>query len=194
MTKIVFATNNRHKLDEIRQITAGKLEILSLSDINCYDEIAETGETLEENALIKAQYVKDKFGFDCFADDSGLEVEALDGAPGVISARYAGEPVSARNNMQKLLHEMQGISNRKARFRTVIALVIGSKKYFFEGVIEGKITEGERGTAGFGYDPIFEPTGYTQTFAELGDDVKNQISHRALATREFVEWIKDLGF
>ncbi|MDR0332570.1 MAG: non-canonical purine NTP diphosphatase [Dysgonamonadaceae bacterium] len=197
MNKIVFATNNKHKLDEIRQITAGKLEILSLSDINCHDEIEETGATLEENALIKAQYIKDKYGFDCFADDTGLEVEALNGAPGVISARYAGEHCNAQDNMKKLLHElkiggsqMQGKTNRKARFRTVIALILDSEKHFFEGEIEGKIIEEERGTAGFGYDPIFQPLGYNETFAELGDDVKNRISHRALATNRFVEFLQ----
>jgi XTP/dITP diphosphohydrolase len=189
MNKIVFATNNKHKLDEIRQITAGKLEILSLSDINCYDEIEETGATLEENALIKAQYIKDKYGFDCFADDTGLEAEALNGAPGVISARYAGEHCSAQDNMKKLLHEMQGKANRKACFRTVIALILDNQKHFFEGEIEGEIIEKERGTAGFGYDPIFQPLGYEETFAELGDDVKNRISHRALATNRFVEWL-----
>jgi XTP/dITP diphosphohydrolase len=189
MKKIVFATNNQHKLDEIRQITAGKLEILSLSDIHCHDEIAETGATLEENALIKAQYIKDKYGFNCFADDSGLEVEALNGAPGVISAHYAGEPRNAHNNMQKVLHEMREKTNRNARFRTVIALIIDDKKYLFEGEVKGKIIETERGTTGFGYDPIFEPIGYNKTFAELGNDVKNRISHRALATEKFVEWV-----
>jgi XTP/dITP diphosphohydrolase len=193
MNKIVFATNNKHKLDEIRQITAGKLEILSLSDINCHDEIEETGATLEANALIKAQYIKQKYGFDCFADDTGLEVEALNGAPGVISARYAGEHCSPQDNMKKLLHElkkMQEKTNRKASFRTVIALILGADKYFFEGEIEGEIIEKESGAAGFGYDPIFKPVGYNETFAELGDEVKNRISHRALATNRLVEFFE----
>ena len=190
MQQIVFATNNPHKLDEIRKITSGKLEILSLSDINCHDEIAETGTTLEENALIKAQYIKDKYGFDCFADDTGLEVDALNGAPGVISAHYAGEPRCAQKNMQKLLRKMHGKINRNARFRTVIALIIGNEKHLFEGTVEGTIIENECGTAGFGYDPIFQPNGYHQTFAELGDEVKNKISHRALAVEKFLEWVK----
>ena len=189
MQQIVFATNNPHKLDEIRQMTAGKLEILSLSDINCYDEIEETGATLEENALIKARYIKDKFGFDCFADDTGLEVETLNGAPGVITAIYGGEPRCAHRNMQKLLYEMQGETNRKARFRTVIALVVGNSSHLFEGIVEGAIIDRERGKGGFGYDPVFVPTGYHQTFAELGDEVKNKISHRAQAVERFLEWM-----
>ena len=186
MKKIVFATNNQHKLNEIRAITAGKLEILSLSDINCHDEIAETGDTLEENALIKARHIKDNYGFNCFADDTGLEVEALDGAPGVISAHYAGEPRCAQANMQKLLREMHGKTNRNARFRTVIALLIDDEQHLFEGIVEGTIIEAERGTAGFGYDPIFQPTGYQETFAELGDEVKNRMSHRAVAVKKLV--------
>ena len=190
MQQIVFATNNKNKLDEIRQITNGKLEILSLSDINCYDEIEETGSTLEENALIKAQYIKNKYGFDCFADDTGLEVEALNNAPGVITAIYGGEPRCAHKNIQKLLHELKGKTNRNARFRTVIALIIGEEKHLFEGIVEGEIAENERGTKGFGYDPVFSPTGYTETFAELGDEVKNRISHRALAVEKFLEWVK----
>ena len=187
--KIVFATNNKHKLNEIRNITTGKLEILSLSDINCYDEIAETGATLEENARIKARHIKDKYGFDCFADDTGLEVDALNGAPGVISARYAGAHCHPQDNINKLLREMREKTNRKARFRTIIALITGEKEHLFEGEIEGEIIKEKRGTAGFSYDPVFQPLGYTKTFAELGDDVKNRISHRALATEKFVEWI-----
>ena len=191
MKQLVFATNNSHKLDEIRQITAGKLQILSLSDINCHDEIEETGTTLEENALIKAQYIKDKYGFDCFSDDTGLEVEALNGAPGVITAVYAGEPRCAHSNMQKLLHELKGKSNRNARFRTVIALISGNEKHLFEGIVEGTITEAARGVNGFGYDPVFKPIGYNETFAELGDEVKNTISHRASAVERFLEWLDD---
>lgn len=187
--KIVFATNNRHKLDEIRKITEGKIEILSLSDIDCHKEIPETGTTLEENALIKAQFIKDKFGYDCFADDTGLEVDALEGAPGVYSSRYAGEACNPHDNMDKMLLEMQGVENRKACFRTVITLILNGKQHFFEGVINGEIICEKRGAAGFGYDPIFLPDGYTQTFAELGDDIKNKISHRAIATQKLVEFL-----
>lgn len=189
MKKIVFATNNKHKLDEIRKITDGSLQILSLADIHCEDEIEETGTTLEENALLKARYVKKKYGYDCFADDTGLEVDALGGAPGVYSSRYAGEACNPADNMIKLLHELAGVKNRNARFRTVIALLIGNEKHFFEGVINGKIIEERRGEAGFGYDPVFVPEGMDLTFAELGNDVKNQISHRALATRQLAQFL-----
>jgi XTP/dITP diphosphohydrolase len=189
MKKIVFATNNKHKLKEIRKITAGISEILSLSDINCEEEIEETGITLEENALIKARYIKEKYGYDCFADDTGLEVEALGGAPGVYSARYAGEACNPLENMLKLLQVMEGITNRNARFRTVIALLMNNETYFFEGVVDGQIIEEQKGSAGFGYDPIFVPEGYNQTFAELGIDIKNQISHRAKATRQFAQFL-----
>lgn len=187
--KIVFATNNKHKLDEIRKITEGKIEILSLSDIHCHDEIPETGTTLEENALIKVQFIKNNFGFDCFADDTGLEVDALGGAPGVYSARYAGEAGNPEDNMKKMLREMQGEKSRKAGFRTVIALLLNGEQHLFEGEIRGEIIEEKRGNAGFGYDPIFMPDGYSQTFAELGDDVKNTISHRAIATQKLVEFL-----
>ena len=189
MKKIVFATNNKHKLDEIRKITNGSLQILSLADIHCEDEIEETGTTLEENALLKARHVKEKYGYDCFADDTGLEVEALGGAPGVYSSRYAGEACNPADNMAKLLHALAGVKNRNARFRTVIALLIGNEKHFFEGVIQGKIIEERRGDAGFGYDPIFIHDGHERTFAELGNDVKNQISHRALATRQLAQFL-----
>jgi XTP/dITP diphosphohydrolase len=189
MKKIVFATNNKHKLDEIHIITDGSLQILGLADIHCEDEIEETGTTLEENALLKARYVKEKYGYDCFADDTGLEVEALGGAPGVYSSRYAGEACNPADNMAKLLQELAGVKNRNARFRTVIALLIGNERHFFEGVINGKIIEERRGEAGFGYDPIFIPDGHEQTFAELGNDVKNQISHRALATHQLAQFL-----
>lgn len=189
MKKIVFATNNKHKLEEIRKITDGILEILSLADINCEEEIEETGTTLEENALIKARYIKEKYDYDCFADDTGLEVEALGGAPGVYSARYAGEACNPLNNTTKLLHELEGVTNRNARFRTVIALLMGDGTYLFEGVVNGKIIEERKGNTGFGYDPIFVPEGYDQTFAELGNNTKNQISHRAKATRQFTQFL-----
>ncbi|WP_129595573.1 non-canonical purine NTP diphosphatase [Seramator thermalis] len=189
MKKIVFATNNKHKLDEIRKISEGKLEILSLNDINCRTDIPETGTTLEENALIKARFVKDNFGYDCFADDTGLEVKALDGAPGVYSARYAGEDCRAEDNIRKLLTNLEGISDRHAAFRTVIALLIGDEQYFFEGAIHGKIIDEKRGESGFGYDPVFVPDGYGQTFAELGEDTKNNISHRAIATTKLIRFL-----
>ncbi|MDK2837278.1 MAG: XTP/dITP diphosphohydrolase [Bacteroidota bacterium] len=189
MKKIVFATNNKHKLDEIRKISEGKLEILSLNDINCRTDIPETGTTLEENALIKARFVKDNFGYDCFADDTGLEVKALDGAPGVYSARYAGEDCRAEDNIRKLLTNLEGISDRRAAFRTVIALLIGDEQYFFEGAIHGKIIDEKRGESGFGYDPVFVPDGYEQTFAELGEDTKNNISHRAIATTKLIRFL-----
>jgi XTP/dITP diphosphohydrolase len=192
MKKIVFATNNKHKLDEIRKISEGKLEILSLNDINCQTDIPETGTTLEENALIKARFVKDNFGYDCFADDTGLEVKALGGAPGVYSARYAGEDCKAEDNIRKLLSNLAGVDDRSATFRTVIALLMGDKQYFFEGVIPGKIIDEKRGESGFGYDPIFIPDGYEQTFAELGDEIKNTISHRAIATDKLIRFLLEM--
>jgi XTP/dITP diphosphohydrolase len=187
--KIVFATNNKHKLEEIRKIADNQLQILSLSDINCTGEIDETGATLEENALVKARYVKQRYGYDCLADDTGLEVEILEGTPGVFSARYAGEGCHPEDNMQKLLSVLQGVENRNARFRTVIALLINAEEHLFEGVVSGRITEEKRGDSGFGYDPIFIPEGYQQTFAELGNDIKNRISHRAMATEKLMEFL-----
>lgn len=189
MNKIVFATNNNHKLTEIRKITEGKIEILSLSDINCFDEIEETGITLEENALIKARYIKEKFGYDCFADDTGLEVESLNGEPGVYSSRYAGDDCNPEHNMKKLLYMLQGEENRNAQFRTVIAAIINNEEHLFEGVVKGKITKEKQGSNGFGYDPIFMPDGYSQTFGELSSQVKNGISHRAVATDKFLGFL-----
>ncbi len=187
--KIVFATNNKYKLQEIRKITEGKIEILSLSDIHCREEIPETGDTLRENALQKALFVKEKFGFDCFADDTGLEVDMLDNAPGVYSARYAGNQCNPQDNMDKLLSEMQSATNRKAQFRTVIALILNQKEYYFEGKIRGEIISDKRGSAGFGYDPVFMPEGYDKTFAELGEEEKNKISHRAIATNKLIGFL-----
>ncbi len=187
--RYVFATNNSHKLNEVRAILHGQIEVLSLKDIGYHADIPETGDTLEANALIKARYVKQHYHLDCFADDTGLEVKALNNAPGVYSARYAGEDCVARNNIAKLLNELQHTLDRKARFRTVIALVEGDSEYLFEGKIEGEITTECRGEAGFGYDPVFRPEGETQTFAELGDEVKNKISHRALAVKELARFI-----
>lgn len=187
--KLVFATNNIHKLEEVRAVVKDKFEILSLKDINCYEDIDEPGSTLEENALIKARYVKEKYGYDCFGDDTGLEVDFLNGAPGVYSARYAGGDHDSKANMRKLLKELNGISNRKAHFRTVIALIMDGEEHLFEGKINGSIITEEKGTAGFGYDPVFMPDGYTQTFAELGNDVKNIISHRALAVKKLCDFL-----
>lgn len=190
--KLVFATNNTHKLDEVRSVVGDKFEIVSLSDINCFDDIEEYGETLEENALIKARYVKTKFGYDCFGDDTGLEVEALDGKPGVYSARYAGEDHDSKANIKKLLKELENKENRKAQFRTVIALILDGKEYLFEGEIKGSIIEEEKGNTGFGYDPIFQPNGYNNTFAELGSDIKNKISHRALAVNKLCKFLNSI--
>ena len=178
--KLVFATNNAHKLEEISSILGEKVELLSLKDIHCTVDIPETADTLEGNAMLKAAYIYENYGLDCFADDTGLEVEALNGAPGIYSARYAGgEGHNAEANMQKLLQNMQGIQNRKAQFRTAICLIIDGKKHLFEGIVKGEIIKEKRGGTGFGYDPIFVPDGYTQTFAELGNETKNKISPRA---------------
>lgn len=189
--KLVFATNNQHKLDEVRKITTGYTEIVSLSDIDCHDDIPENADTLEGNALQKALYIKEHFGYDCFADDTGLEVEALDNAPGVYSARYAGPGHDSEANMNKLLHEMEGQTNRKARFRTVIALILDGKEYLFEGIVNGTIIQEKRGGSGFGYDPLFMPDNYSQTFAEMGNEVKNQISHRAEAVKKLTAFLSN---
>ena len=208
--KIVFATNNEHKLSEIRAILGDAFEVVSLADIGCHEDIPETGQTLEENALMKAEYIYDKYHLSCFADDTGLEVEALNGAPGVYSARYASMASDTSNtshdseaNMARLLRELANNNNRKARFRTVIALI--EKKdvcpcgctsikvvHKFEGIVNGEITREKSGAEGFGYDPIFRPDGYDKTFAELGADIKNQISHRARATQKLAEYLKTL--
>lgn len=192
--KLVFATNNKHKLEELRKIIAGSdIEIVSLADINCHDDIPETADTLEGNALQKARYIREHYGYDCFADDTGLEVEALDNAPGVYSARYAGPGHDSEANMNKLLHEMEGKENRKARFRTAIALILNGQEHLFDGIINGIITERKRGDSGFGYDPIFQPESYHQTFAEMGNDIKNRISHRALAVKKLASFLSTLS-
>lgn len=192
--KIVFATNNKNKLAEIRDMLGDKIEVMSLADINCHEDIPETADTLEENALQKARYVFDKYGMSCFADDTGLEVDALGGEPGVYSARYAGgEGHDSEANMAKLMQKLGDNDNRKARFRTVIALITGSGDdvvKLFEGVAEGDIIREKRGGEGFGYDPIFRPEGYDKTFAELGHEIKNKISHRARAVQKLVEYLK----
>lgn len=194
MGKIVFATNNKNKLAEIREMLAGTgFEVLSLADIGCHDDIPETAATLEGNALQKANYVYNKYATPCFADDTGLEVDALGGAPGVYSARYAGgEGHDSEANMAKLLAKLGGNSDRRARFRTVIALIEGGQEEpkLFEGIVTGEITADRRGGEGFGYDPIFRPDGHAETFAEMGHEMKNKISHRARAVAKLVEYLK----
>jgi XTP/dITP diphosphohydrolase len=185
--KIVFATNNAHKLEEVAAILGDSYEVLSLREIGCDADIPETANSFAGNALQKAQYVKEHYGYDCFADDSGLEVDALDGAPGVFSDRYSGGGSEA--NMDKLLHNLTGKSERGAQFRTVIALLVGEESHLFEGIVRGTIIEERRGEGGFGYDPIFVPEGYDLTFAELGSEVKNRISHRAQAVKQLAEYL-----
>lgn len=189
--KLVFATNNRHKLDEIRAILGDKIELLSLNDINCHDDIPETADTLQGNALIKAKYIYDKFGMNCFADDTGLEVDSLNGEPGVYSARYAGEECNPESNMKKLLNNLAGKNDRSAQFRTVIALIIESEEKLFEGCVKGCISCEKMGDAGFGYDPIFIPEGYSESFAQMSSDMKNSISHRYRATEKLCKYLKE---
>ena len=187
--KFVFATNNAHKLEEVTAILVYKIELLSMKDIHCHADIPETADTLEGNALLKARYIFENYNMDCFADDTGLEVEALNGAPGVYSARYAGDAHNSEANMRKLLQDMEGIENRKAQFRTVFALIINGKEHLFEGIVKGEITKHRCGSSGFGYDPVFIPEGYTQTYAEMGNTLKNKISHRALATNKLCNFL-----
>ena len=188
--KLVVATNNVHKLEEIAAILGNKMELLSLKDIQCNVDIPETANTLEGNARQKAMYIYENYGMDCFADDTGLEVEALDGAPGVFSARYAGDGHDSEANMQKLLAELDGKENRKAQFRTAICLIMHGKEYLFEGIVKGIIIKEKRGNTGFGYDPIFVPEGHSLTFAELGNDIKNTISHRACAVEKLCQFLQ----
>ncbi|MDQ1771712.1 non-canonical purine NTP diphosphatase [Labilibaculum sp. A4] len=187
--KLVFATNNLNKLKELQNLLGEEIELLSLADINCNDEIPEDHETLEENASQKARYIFNKFNVNCFADDTGLEIESLDNEPGVYSARYAGEERDAKSNMKKVLENLKGVENRKSRFRTVISLLIDGNEIQFEGIVEGNILEKERGIDGFGYDPIFEPIGYDISFAEMDMTEKNKISHRGLAVRKLVDYL-----
>ncbi len=190
--KLVFATNNQHKLKEVEEMVGNSIELLTLNDIDCHTDIPETSNTLEGNASLKSHYIQEHFHINCFADDTGLEIEALNQAPGVYSARYAGEEKNSEANMLKVLNELKGIKNRKARFRTVISLIINDKEYLFEGIVNGKIAEEKHGEAGFGYDPIFIPEGYTKTFAELGEDIKNKISHRAKAIEKLSNFLNQL--
>lgn len=190
--KIVFATNNRHKLDEVRQIVGSDIEIMSLADIGCAVDIPETSATIEGNAIQKCRYIAEHYGCDCFADDTGLEVEELGGAPGVMSARYAGGAGhDSAANMALLLRNMQGADNRAAQFRTVIALNLGGEYHTFEGIVRGKILETPAGAGGFGYDPVFVPEGWTKTFAEATEEEKNAVSHRGRAMRKLIEYFKN---
>lgn len=188
--KIIFATHNLHKAEEAQKILGADYQVVNLHDLQC-PEIPETAQTLEGNAIQKAQFVLERYYCDCFADDTGLEIEALDNRPGVYSARYAGENCSFEDNMNKVLHEMQGITNRKACFKTVICLLLNGEKYLFEGRVDGIITETRHGENGFGYDPIFLPDGFTQTFAEMDADTKNHISHRGRAMQKLIAFLKN---
>ena len=187
--KLVFATNNSNKLSEIRSLVPDGIKILSLKDINCNEELPETNPTLQENALQKARYVFDNYGFNCFADDTGLEIDALGGEPGVYSARYAGEDCSAEDNIKKVLSKLESEQERSAHFRTVIALIIDGKETLFEGECKGSITKTKSGGEGFGYDPIFTPNGYKTTFAEMTKDVKGSISHRGKVVDKLVDFL-----
>lgn len=191
LPEIVFATNNSHKLAEARAILDGRLKVLSLSEIGCHDDIPETADSLEGNALIKARWVKEKYGYDCFADDTGLLVDALDGAPGVYSARFAGEHCSPADNIRLLLEKLDGVSARNARFQTVVALIYKGKEYIFEGEVKGHIAETLSGKEGFGYDPVFVPESSTLSFAEMTPEDKNRISHRGRAMAKLAEFFSN---
>lgn len=188
--KLVFASNNKNKIQEIQALVPKTIQIVSLEDIGCTEDIPETANTIKENAILKANYVTEKYGYDCFADDTGLEVDALNGAPGVYSARYAGEQKDANDNMDKLLSELKDKPNRKANFKTVIALNLNGKQNLFTGIINGKIIEEKIGTNGFGYDPIFVADGYEKTFAELTMEEKSTISHRGIAVKELILFLQ----
>ena len=189
--KLVFATNNPNKLKEVKEILPNTIEVLSLKDIQCFDEIDETETTLEGNAQLKADYITQKFGYNCFADDTGLEVEVLNGKPGVYSARFAGTPSNSENNMQKLLAELENKSNRKAQFRTAVSLNINEEKFLFEGICKGEILTKKQGEKGFGYDPIFKPENHTTSFAEMSSVEKNTISHRGVAIERLVAFLSE---
>lgn len=190
--ELVFATHNKNKFKEVQLLLPKHITLRSLDDIGCFDEIPETADTIEGNAIIKANYVTEKYGYACFADDTGLMVDALDGAPGVFSARYAGTKKSSEDNMDKLLAEMEGQTNRDARFKTTIALHLERQKVLFNGIVLGEITAEKSGEGGFGYDPIFKPKGYDKTFAELSISVKNEISHRGKAMKQLIDYLKNI--
>ncbi|SRR5690554_6113095 len=191
--KLVFASNNKYKIQEIKQLIPPNIQIVSLEEIGCTEDIPETADTIEGNAILKANYVTQKYNLPCFADDSGLEVEVLGGAPGVYSARYAGEQKNDEDNIEKLLRELEGVSNRKAQFKTVIALNLNTENILFTGIIKGKIISEKRGSNGFGYDPVFVSENSDKTFAELSSDEKNKISHRAIAVRELILWLTNFS-
>lgn len=190
MLKLVFATNNKNKIKEIKHLIGNSIELLNLEDIACFEEIPETADTIEGNAIQKAKYIYEKYGYNCFADDTGLEIDTLNGEPGVYSARYAGEQKNPNDNMDKVLEKLQNIDNRSAQFKTVIALIINGKLTCFEGIVKGEITREKRGLEGFGYDPIFKPNDYDITFSEMDLDEKNMISHRAIATKNLIHFFK----
>lgn len=187
--ELVFATNNRHKLEEIQNLLGNKIKLLSLKDISFFEEIPEDYDTLKENAQQKAWYIYDRYKLNCFADDTGLEIDYLNGAPGVLSARYAGESCSFEDNIVKTLKELDGVENRKARFRTVISLILDGKEHYFEGAVDGEILAEKQGDSGFGYDPIFRPVGFDKSFAEMDMDEKNKISHRGRAAQKLVDFL-----
>lgn len=189
--ELVFATNNRHKLEEIQNLLGNKIKLLSLKDISFFEEIPEDYDTLKENAQQKARYIYDRYKLNCFADDTGLEIDYLNGAPGVLSARYAGESCSFEDNIVKALKELDGAENRKAKFRTVISLILDGKEHYFEGVVDGEILTDKHGDSGFGYDPIFRPVGFDKSFAEMDMDEKNKISHRGRAAQKLVDFLLD---
>lgn len=186
---LVFASNNKNKILEIQSILNGSIKILSLEDIGCHEDIPETADTIEGNAILKADYVTKKYGYDCFADDTGLEISALNGEPGVYSARYAGEQRDSDDNMNKVLEGLNDATNRNAHFKTVIALNLNGKQHLFTGIASGTITQNKKGSQGFGYDPIFQPEGYEETFAELPLTIKNKISHRGKATQQLIDFL-----
>lgn len=192
--KICFATNNSKKIEEVKAALGSEYEVVSLSEIGCFDELPETGDTLDHNAFQKARFVKDHYGVDCFADDTGLEVDSLNGAPGVYSGRYAGEPRSDERNISLLLEKMKGKNSRTARFRTVIALILDGKEYSFEGTAEGEILDKKVGSGGFGYDPVFKPLGFDRTFAQLNLTEKNEISHRGKAVKALISFLSNGKF
>ncbi len=191
--ELVFATNNQNKLKEVKALLPDFFEIKSLSDINCFEEIPETENTIEGNAILKANYVTNNFNVNCFADDTGLEVESLNGEPGVYSARYAGLDANAKKNIEKLLSNLKEKPNKKAQFKTVIALNLDGKQYLFQGICKGSIIDQQRGTEGFGYDPVFIPMGYNKTFAEMSLDEKGKISHRGIAFQQLIDFLKNLA-
>ncbi len=189
--KLVFSTNNNHKLKEVQEMLPKSIQLVSLKEINCTEDVAETETTLQGNAALKANFITQNFQLDCFADDTGLEVTCLNGKPGVYSARFAGEPTNAEKNMEKLLNEMAGFTDRSAQFRTVICLNLEGNQYFFEGICKGRILTEKRGSQGFGYDPIFQPNGFQKSFAEMSSEDKNRISHRGLAIEKLVAFLRD---